>query len=422
MAKTMTAAQFLAALKAEGVPVRERKGWRTHNRNHKGAWGPMNGVMVHHTASDSDGIESFVSNGNSALPGPLCHGLIEKTGRVVLIGWGRANHAGGGDPDVLAAVRAERWPVPKTNEHDGSAGSVDGNAHFVGYECVNQGNGKDPWPAIQLEGIARACAAVCRFQGWTVDSVIRHLDWSDWKVDPRGIDWTKMRARISTILAGKPNATPFTSWADGDGDDAEQPQQPEQPSKPDADAYPGAAAFGPGRSGPHVTRLGQMLVKRGGGRFYSVGPGPRWGEADRKATEAFQRAQGWTGSDADGIPGGTTWRMLVTGTGKSIPAAAPAKKPVVSLANVIAASRKDPAAPQGKTSHPADVKPVEAALLKLGFLGKTYAADGAYGTTTVAAYNAFRRSIGLKGADAVGDPGRQSLGTLGSRSGLFTVK
>ena len=189
MAKTMTAGQFLAALKAEGVPVRERKGWRTHNRNHKGASGPHNGVMVHHTASGSDGIESFVSNGNSALPGPLCHGLIEKSGRVVLIGWGRANHAGGGDPDVLAAVRAERWPVPKTNEHDGSAGSVDGNAHFVGYECVNQGNGKDPWPAIQLEGMARACAAVCRFHGWTVDSVIRHLDWSDWKVDPRGIDW-----------------------------------------------------------------------------------------------------------------------------------------------------------------------------------------------------------------------------------------
>lgn len=426
MAKMMTAAQFLAALKAEGVPVRERKGWRTHNRNHKGAWGPLNGVMVHHTASGTDGIESFVSNGTNALPGPLCQGLIDKSGTVVLVGWGRANHAGGGDPDVLRAVRAEQWPVPKTNEHDGSSGSVDGNAHFVGYECVNRGDGKDAWPALQLEAIARASAAVCRHYGWSVDSVIRHLDWSDWKSDPRGMDWTKMRARIATILKGKPNATPFTSWADGDGDgDTEQPEQPgkpEQPQPSDPDAYPGAAKFGPGKSGSHITRLGQMLVKRGGGRFYTEGPGPRWGDADRKATEAFQRAQGWTGSDADGIPGGTTWRLLVTGQGKSIPAAAPARKPVVSLANVIAASRKDPAAPQGKASHPADVKPVEAALLKLGFLSKSYASDGAYGTTTVAAYNAFRRSIGLKGADASGDPGRQSLGTLGVRSGLFTVK
>ena len=427
MAKMMTAAQFLTALKAEGVPVRERSGWRTHNRNHKGAWGPLNGVMVHHTASGPDGIESYVSKGTSALPGPLCQGLIEKSGTVVLVGWGRANHAGGGDPDVLRAVQAERWPVPKTNEHDGSSGAVDGNAHFVGYECVNRGDGKDPWPALQLEAIARACAAVCRHYGWTVDSVIRHLDWSDWKSDPRGVDWPKMRARIAEILSSGPNATPFKSWANGDGTEQpeQQPEKPQpepQPEPVDSDAYPGAAKFGPGKSGSHITRLGQMLVERGGRRFYAEGPGPRWGDADRNATKAFQRAQGWTGSDADGIPGGTTWRLLVKAQGKSIPAAAPARKPVVSLANVIDAFRRDPSAPQGKASHPADVKPVEAALLKLGFLSKSYASDGAYGSTTVAAYNAFRRSIGMKGTAASGDPGRQSLGTLGSRSGLFTVK
>lgn len=424
MAPPMTAAQFVAALKAEGLKVRERKGSRTHNRNHKGPWGPLNGVMVHHTASGSSGIESYVSTGSNALPGPLCQGLIEKSGTVVLIGWGRANHAGGGDPDVLRAVKAEAYPLPKTNEHDGSDGSVDGNAHFVGYECVNKGDGKDPWPAIQLEATARACAAVARHYGWTVNSVIRHMDWSDWKSDPRGVDWTKMRKRIATILDGKPNATPMSDWTDGDADtQPEQPSQPSQPSQPQpsGDAFPGASKFGPGANNSHVTRLGQMLVKRGGSRFYREGPGPRWGDADRDATKAFQRAQGWTGSDADGIPGPSTWQLLVGGKGKSIPAAA-AARPVVRLANVITAFRKDPPAPQGKASHPSDVKPVEAALVKLGFLGKTYAADGAAGTTTVAAYNAFRRSIGLKGSDASGDPGRQSLGILGSRSGLFTVK
>lgn len=428
MAAPMTAAQFLKALKAEGLTVREHAGWRTHNRNHKGAWGPLNGVMVHHTASGTGGIESYVYNGTDALPGPLCQGLIEKSGTVVAIGWGRANHAGGGDPDVLRAVVNETWPVPKTNEHDGSNGSVDGNAHFIGYECVNKGDGKDPWPAIQLEAIARACAAVARYYGWSANSIIRHLDWSDWKSDPRGVDWTKMRARISKILAGKPNATPMSEWTDGKDDgDAEQPQQPgppEQPQPSDPDAFPGASKFGPGANNSHVTRLGQMLVKRGGGRFYTEGPGPRWGDADRDATKAFQRAQGWTGSDADGIPGPSTWQLLVKGQGKSIPAvtAPPVKLPVVSLVNVVDAFRRDPSAPQGKASHPNDLKPVEAALVKLGFMGKTYASDGAAGTTTVAAYNAFRRSIGMKGADATGDPGRQSLGTLGSRSGLFTVK
>lgn len=89
------------------------------------------------------------------------------------------------------------------------------------------------------------------------------------------------------------------------------------------EAYPGAASFGPGANNAHVTRLGEMLIARGGKRFYQQGPGPRWSEADRKATEAFQQAQGWKGSDADGLPGPATWDLLVTGKGKDIPAAEP---------------------------------------------------------------------------------------------------
>ncbi|MEV0277249.1 peptidoglycan-binding protein [Streptomyces sp. NPDC050610] len=83
-------------------------------------------------------------------------------------------------------------------------------------------------------------------------------------------------------------------------------------------AFPGAGSFGPGAYNSHVTRLGQLLVQRGGGKFYSEGPGPRWSEADRRATQAFQKAQGWSGGDADGIPGRATWDYLVNGKGKNI--------------------------------------------------------------------------------------------------------
>src|SRR5690606_29774313 len=75
-------------------------------------------------------------------------------------------------------------------------------------------------------------------------------------------------------------------------------------------AFPGRAAFGPGKSGAHITRLGRQLVKRGFGTHYKVGPGPKWSDADRRNVAAFQRAQGWTGSDADGYPGPETWRRL----------------------------------------------------------------------------------------------------------------
>jgi hypothetical protein len=98
------------------------------------------------------------------------------------------------------------------------------------------------------------------------------------------------------------------------------PSQPATPPTVDKDAFPGASKFGPGANNAYVTRLGQMLVKRGAKRFYTVGPGPKWGAADQNATRAFQQAQGWSGADADGLPGATTWKYLVQGLGKDIPA------------------------------------------------------------------------------------------------------
>ncbi|MFJ2731386.1 peptidoglycan-binding protein [Streptomyces sp. NPDC087317] len=75
-------------------------------------------------------------------------------------------------------------------------------------------------------------------------------------------------------------------------------------------AFPGRRHFRPGQSNAYVTQLGKQLVAKGYGRHYTQGPGPTWTENDRKNTEAFQLAQGWTGADADGYPGPETWRRL----------------------------------------------------------------------------------------------------------------
>ncbi|MFE1285445.1 peptidoglycan-binding protein [Streptomyces sp. NPDC058751] len=74
--------------------------------------------------------------------------------------------------------------------------------------------------------------------------------------------------------------------------------------------YPGRTAFRPGADSARVTELGERLVEKGFGTYYTSGPGPRWGEADRRNVEAFQRAQGWRGGAADGYPGPETWRRL----------------------------------------------------------------------------------------------------------------
>ncbi|MFF9118240.1 N-acetylmuramoyl-L-alanine amidase [Streptomyces massasporeus] len=216
MATPLNADRLVAALKAEGCTVHEVPGWRTHNRNHKGAWGPVHGVQIHHTVTGpGTDVVGLIYNGHSALPGPLATGCITKDGVVHLTGNGRANHAGGGDGRVLQAVIDESYGdrPPATQKHDGSPGAVDGNARFYGWECENKGDGKDPWPAVQYDAMVRATAAICRAHGWGPKSGIGHLEWSDWKVDPRGIDMKDFRADVAERLAHEPD------WNPGKGED-----------------------------------------------------------------------------------------------------------------------------------------------------------------------------------------------------------
>lgn len=195
MSEPLSAARFRRALTAEGLRVAEIDGWETHNRNEKGPWGPVHGVMVHHTATS--GAESTVRlchDGRPDLPGPLCHGVITKDGTVHLVGYGRANHAGLGDSDVLRAVIAEKR-LPPDDEAD-----TDGNRAFYGFECENRGDGTDDWPPAQLDTLEKAAAALCRAHGWTGRSVIGHLEWQPGKVDPRGFPMDWLRDRITARL------------------------------------------------------------------------------------------------------------------------------------------------------------------------------------------------------------------------------
>lgn len=197
------------------------------------------------------------------------------------------------------------------------------------------------------------------------------------------------------------------------------------PPSDNPDAFPGAQWFGPGKSNRYVTRLGEMLVARGGRRFYSVGPGPTWGEADRLATQAFQRAQGWSGTDADGFPGAETWRRLVSNTGTSIPPTTteppPITTPTITLRAVVNAAKADPPKSGQGTTNYADVIIVENALADDGFLDRSMV-DGHFGTATVAAYAKFQRSLNYTGDAANGIPGLSSLTRLGQRHNFRVVE
>lgn len=196
MSTPLGADALLRALRAEDADVTEYRDWRTHNRNHKGSWGPVEGVMIHHTVtSGTPGTLELVYNGHSDLPGPLAHGVIAKDGRVYMTGNGRANHAGKGDAAVLRAVKdGLRLPSPQND-------SVDGNALFYGFECINLGDGNDPWPVGQLDAIIRTASAICRTHGWSERRVIGHLEWTRRKIDPRGFSMGWLRNQVAQRLA-----------------------------------------------------------------------------------------------------------------------------------------------------------------------------------------------------------------------------
>ncbi|MFJ9460625.1 peptidoglycan-binding protein [Kitasatospora sp. NPDC101447] len=141
----------------------------------------------------------------------------------------------------------------------------------------------------------QAGSHVTVFGGWTDSSRTRYV------------------AYEQTSPGTRKRSTPYAYWNDsgayvpyrytglaGPGNDGGTP----------ATAFPGPQYFRPGADNAYVRQLGEQLVRKGFGGSYRVGPGTRWSEADRKATQAFQLAQGWRGAEADGYPGKDTWRRL----------------------------------------------------------------------------------------------------------------
>lgn len=194
MAVPLSASQLISALHAEGLGTVEYPGWRTHSRNHKGEWGPVHGVMIHHTVTlGTDASVRLCHDGHTTLPGPLCHAVGPKDGRLFMVGHGRANHAGLGDGRVLADVIKEE-PLRRPRVAD-----TDGNQHFYGVELINLGDGHDPWPEEQVDAAARWAAALCRAHGWSERSVIGHKEWQPGKIDP-SFDMDAFRGRVRRLL------------------------------------------------------------------------------------------------------------------------------------------------------------------------------------------------------------------------------
>ena len=148
-------------------------------------------------------------------------------------------------------------------------------------------------------------------------------------------------------------------------------------------------------------KLQKALIKRG--FAISAGPTGVYGAQTARAVAAFQRSQGWSGSDADGIAGPTTLQRLgVKPPTKSTTTSS--KKP----ATVTKTSKKTKWDPN-KASL---VRKLQGALISRGYsipAGRT----GYFGPVTKKAVKGFQRAQGWRGSEADGIPGSETLRRLG---------
>lgn len=121
------------------------------------------------------------------------------------------------------------------------------------------------------------------------------------------------------------------------GSTAPTPTAPGLPSSGaegwDGRSFPGAQIFKNGTKHAAILLVQQRLKAHG------FNPGPLdsyWGAKTQAATRAFQLKQGWTGTDADGIPGRVTWSRLLAA---SKPTTVPAAKSISQMASEVIAGK-----------------------------------------------------------------------------------
>lgn len=218
MSRPLTPQEILTTFDRWGVPHAEVPGWQ--HRTTPSGWsdeGPV-GCMHHSTGNDAsdEANRELLTNGRSGLSGPLANFGVTDNGRVDIIAAGSANHAGGGDPSVLEAVRSQSYDdaPPAAGMHHGSPGAVGGNGRFYGFDAYFGGPNDLRIAPRQYRALVLSTTAVvsalAALEGPTVTrtakSVIGHKEWTDHKLDPKDVDMSDARSDVQWCLDHGPAA------------------------------------------------------------------------------------------------------------------------------------------------------------------------------------------------------------------------
>lgn len=219
MSAPMPPQLFVDRVRARGIRVVEMTvngiNWKNNNRNSKGPWDNVHGIVEHHTGSDTtdpNGYARFLFLGSSALIGPLCQFSTAPDGTLYMIGWGRCNHAGGGDPIVRDMVINDQIPYDReVHPTKGNLDGVDGNREYYGNEIMYSGG--HPMTAAQLNTSTIVDKVICEYHGWGGNSIIAHREWSKDKPDPGYQNMATKRQAVQNNPPPPP-PPPVKDWFD----------------------------------------------------------------------------------------------------------------------------------------------------------------------------------------------------------------
>jgi len=320
----------------------------------------------------------------------------------------------------LVTLRKEvdaRWPG-RSRSSDGVIGDNRHATRTNSHNPVGAGNG----PGVGTRGAVHAMDITAT--GVDVQALLSAVigDSRVWYVIHDGRIWSRTTGWAPTAQRGDPHTTHIHVNLREDNQSAavtaENDTRPWFGGRDGASPASFAGSSGSSLTTEQTRRLQQALIRNG----YSIPAGATgtYGAQTTAAVAAFQLAQGWSGTQADGIAGPETLRRLgvsaASGTSGSRGTAA-AVRPTASRPGKAGATAPatTPSAGTGRSWDAQNgrlVYDLQNALIAKGYsipAGPT----GYFGTRTKQAVKAYQQSLGFTGDQADGIPGTQTLRRLG---------
>lgn len=301
--KTPTYGQIKQAFIDHGVNFKEMKGCTTIGR----PWdddNPLVGHVHHHTSTPS----ATDSNSDpaptlewlmTAFNKPAANCLVGRNGVVYICSWGSCYHSGLGGP----------WRSRGLGE-----GNV-GHLRLWGTEIDDPGE-RRTINAKQIEAVGRMDAAFMSLCGWDEYALVNHADWTDagkWLMNSKGVPdgpAGRYEGRKNDTLREYYSASFWRQNAKKYvvGSTPVTPPPVVKPVDPSAlSKKVSVAAVQFGKKNKQVLTVQDALRREG---IYTGQMNSTYGNPVVRAYSQWQKSLGYSGADADGIPGITSLTAL----------------------------------------------------------------------------------------------------------------